>query len=173
MFIPLLPLWFCFLPSLPVSLPFFWLSHPSLSQYSSIYSFHPSTLPPATSAPFYPSFLLSFLFPALFSINYLPPSPSTSCLLTLTLPLLLLQVRLLYCSLEEAELVFRAAWAAGQAGPSHMWFAVGPALSGLGLEGLPKALFAIRPQGWRDEPRRYEQFLQPSVTIHSSLPQWA
>ncbi|XP_053719406.1 glutamate receptor ionotropic, NMDA 2D isoform X1 [Synchiropus splendidus] len=64
------------------------------------------------------------------------------------------QVRLLYCSLEEAELIFRAAWAAGQAGPSHMWFAVGPALSGLGLEGLPKALFAIRPQGWRDEPRR-------------------
>lgn len=50
--------------------------------------------------------------------------------------------------------MFRAAWAAGQAGPSHMWFAVGPALSGLGLEGLPKALFAIRPQGWRDEPRR-------------------
>lgn len=35
-----------------------------------------------------------------------------------------------------------------------MWFAVGPALSGLGLEGLPKALFAVRPQGWRDEPRR-------------------
>ncbi|CAL8396369.1 unnamed protein product [Gadus morhua 'NCC'] len=64
------------------------------------------------------------------------------------------QVRLLYCSQEEAEQVFRAAWAAGQAGPSHMWFAVGPALSGLGLEGLPKALFAIRPQGWRDEPRR-------------------
>uniref|UniRef100_A0A3P8WIN9 Glutamate receptor n=1 Tax=Cynoglossus semilaevis TaxID=244447 RepID=A0A3P8WIN9_CYNSE len=63
-------------------------------------------------------------------------------------------VRLLYCSLEEAELIFRAAWASGQAGPSHMWFAVGPALSGLGLEGLPKALFAIRPQGWRDEPRR-------------------
>ncbi|XP_033830796.2 glutamate receptor ionotropic, NMDA 2D [Periophthalmus magnuspinnatus] len=64
------------------------------------------------------------------------------------------QVRLLYCSLEEAELIFKAAWAAGQAGPSYMWFAVGPALSGLGLEGLPKALFAIRPQGWRDEPRR-------------------
>ncbi|XP_077445967.1 uncharacterized protein grin2da isoform X2 [Stigmatopora argus] len=64
------------------------------------------------------------------------------------------QVRLLYCSLEEAELVFRAALASGQAGPSHMWFAVGPALAGLGLEGLPKALFSIRPQGWRDEPRR-------------------
>lgn len=64
------------------------------------------------------------------------------------------QVRLLYCSQEEAELVFRAAWAAGQAGASHMWFAVGPALSGLGTESLPRALFAVRPQGWRDEPRR-------------------
>ncbi|KAG7260702.1 hypothetical protein CRUP_016089 [Coryphaenoides rupestris] len=64
------------------------------------------------------------------------------------------QVRLLYCSQEEAETVFRAAWAAGQAGASHMWFAVGPALSGLGTENLPRALFAVRPQGWRDEPRR-------------------
>jgi hypothetical protein len=49
--------------------------------------------------------------------------------------------------------VFKAAWAAGQAGPSHMWFAVGPALSGLGMEGLPRALFAVRPQGWKDKPR--------------------
>ncbi|KPP66671.1 hypothetical protein Z043_114801 [Scleropages formosus] len=64
------------------------------------------------------------------------------------------QVRLLYCSQEEAELVFKAAWAAGQAGPSHMWFTVGPALAGLGLEGLPKAILTVRPQGWRDEPRR-------------------
>ncbi|XP_028436563.1 glutamate receptor ionotropic, NMDA 2D [Perca flavescens] len=64
------------------------------------------------------------------------------------------QVRLLYCSQEEAELVFRAAWAAGQAGASHMWFAVGPALSGLNSESLPRALFAVRPQGWRDEPSR-------------------
>ncbi|XP_029694911.1 glutamate receptor ionotropic, NMDA 2D isoform X3 [Takifugu rubripes] len=64
------------------------------------------------------------------------------------------QVRLLYCSQEEAELVFKAAWSAGQAGASHMWFAVGPALSGLGMENLPQALFAVRPQGWRDEPRR-------------------
>ncbi len=63
-------------------------------------------------------------------------------------------MRLLYCSQEEAEHIFKAAWASGQATPSHMWFAVGPALSGLGLEGLPKALFAVRPQGWRDEPRR-------------------
>ncbi|XP_030227218.1 glutamate receptor ionotropic, NMDA 2D [Gadus morhua] len=64
------------------------------------------------------------------------------------------QVRLLYCSQEEAEMVFRAASAAGQAGASHMWFAVGPALAGLGMENLPRALFAVRPQGWRDEPRR-------------------
>lgn len=35
-----------------------------------------------------------------------------------------------------------------------MWFAVGPALSGLSLESLPRALFAVRPQGWRDEPTR-------------------
>lgn len=138
------------------------MSHPSLSHYSSIYSFHPSTLPPATSAPFYFPFSSLLYFPLITS----HPLPPTSCLLTLTLPLLLLQVRLLYCSLEEAELVFRAAWAAGQAGPSHMWFAVGPALSGLGLEGLPKALFAIRPQGWRDEPRRYEQFF--TAQFHNS-----
>lgn len=63
-------------------------------------------------------------------------------------------MRLLYCSHEEAEQIFRAAWLSGQATPSHMWFAVGPALSGLGVEGLPKALFTVRPQGWRDEPRR-------------------
>lgn len=78
----------------------------------------------------------------------LPSSLFPPCLPTV------LQVRLLYCSQEEAELVFRAAWAAGQAGASHMWFAVGPALSGLGMESLPRALFAVRPQGWRDEPRR-------------------
>uniref|UniRef100_A0A671Q2D4 Glutamate receptor n=1 Tax=Sinocyclocheilus anshuiensis TaxID=1608454 RepID=A0A671Q2D4_9TELE len=64
------------------------------------------------------------------------------------------QVRLLYCSQEEAEQVFHAAWAAGQASASHIWFAVGPALSELGLTGLPTRLFAVRPQGWRDEPRR-------------------
>uniref|UniRef100_A0A671PTW9 Glutamate receptor n=1 Tax=Sinocyclocheilus anshuiensis TaxID=1608454 RepID=A0A671PTW9_9TELE len=63
-------------------------------------------------------------------------------------------VRLLYCSQEEAEQVFHAAWAAGQASASHIWFAVGPALSELGLTGLPTRLFAVRPQGWRDEPRR-------------------
>lgn len=93
-----------------------------------------------------PVFIFSLLLHSLLLHRFAPLSLS-----------FFLQVRLLYCSLEEAELIFRAAWAAGQAGPSHMWFAVGPALSGLGLEGLPKALFAIRPQGWRDEPRRYEQ----------------
>lgn len=98
-------------------------------------------------------FSLSF---ALSLSNHPPPPPPPH------------QVRLLYCSLEEAELVFRAAWASGQAGPSHMWFAVGPALSGLGLEGLPKALFAIRPQGWRDEPRRYESSLKLLVLVMSS-----
>ena len=77
-------------------------------------------------------------------------------------------MRLLYCSQEEAELIFKAAWAAGQAGPSHMWFAVGPALSGLSLEGLPKALFSIRPQGWRDEPpRRIAKGV--SVLTHGAL----
>ncbi|XP_051999437.1 glutamate receptor ionotropic, NMDA 2D-like [Xyrauchen texanus] len=64
------------------------------------------------------------------------------------------QVRLLYCSQEEAEQVFQAAWAAGQASASHIWIAVGPALSELGLNGLPNRLFTVRPQGWRDEPRR-------------------
>lgn len=100
-------------------------------------------------------FLPSLLHPySLFSSNSLLIFWLIPNLSRLFLLFLLLQVRLLYCSLEEAELIFKAAWAAGQAGPSHMWFAVGPALSGLGLEGLPKALFAIRPQGWRDEPRR-------------------
>lgn len=110
----------------------------------------------------FPSLLPTFL-PLPFLLITFHSLPPTFLSFTLSLPLLLLQVRLLYCSLEEAELVFRAAWAAGQAGPSHMWFAVGPALSGLGLEGLPKALFAIRPQGWRDEPRRYEQSIRPLI----------
>lgn len=162
----LLPLndFFIHLPSYSLGLPpsppplylAFWLISPSLFWYSTIFSFHSCTLPPPTSVPLsFLSFstftcllclqLITPRFPLLTPVYLLSPSP---------LLLLHLQVRLLYCSLEEAELVFRAAWAAGQAGPSHMWFAVGPALSGLGLEGLPKVLFAIRPQGWRDEPRR-------------------
>ncbi|KAK3571938.1 hypothetical protein QTP86_020507 [Hemibagrus guttatus] len=78
------------------------------------------------------------------------------------------QVRLLYCSQEEAEQVFHAAWAAGQAGASHMWFAVGPALSELGVNGLPSRLFAVRPQGWRDEPRK-RIARGVSVLIHGAM----
>lgn len=109
---------------------------------------------------------LSHSFSHHLSFSISPPVPSLShlnvyvCVCVLPPPcslpsfLAFLQVRLLYCSQEEAELVFKAAWSAGQAGASHMWFAVGPALSGLGMENLPQALFAVRPQGWRDEPRR-------------------
>ncbi|KAK3551247.1 hypothetical protein QTP70_013986, partial [Hemibagrus guttatus] len=79
-----------------------------------------------------------------------------------------LEVRLLYCSQEEAEQVFHAAWAAGQAGASHMWFAVGPALSELGVNGLPSRLFAVRPQGWRDEPRK-RIARGVSVLIHGAM----
>ncbi|KAF4088301.1 hypothetical protein AMELA_G00081890 [Ameiurus melas] len=78
------------------------------------------------------------------------------------------QVRLLYCSQEEAEQVFHAAWAAGQAGASHMWFAVGPALSELGVNGLPSRLFAVRPQGWRDEARK-RIARGVSVLIHGAM----
>ncbi|GAA6093131.1 glutamate receptor ionotropic, NMDA 2D [Tachysurus ichikawai] len=77
-------------------------------------------------------------------------------------------VRLLYCSQEEAEQVFHAAWAAGQAGASHMWFAVGPALSELGVNGLPSRLFAVKPQGWRDEPRK-RIARGVSVLIHGAM----
>uniref|UniRef100_A0A8C4TH49 Glutamate receptor n=1 Tax=Erpetoichthys calabaricus TaxID=27687 RepID=A0A8C4TH49_ERPCA len=67
------------------------------------------------------------------------------------------QVRLLYCSKEEADIVFRAAKGAGLAGPSYIWFAVGPSLSGLEYlapELLPLSLFVVRPAGWRDDVRR-------------------
>ncbi len=149
---------YCFLPPLLISCLSFFIIYSSTSLNlllsCSIPPFYPSILSPVLPVNFH----FSVTFPSfiLITSHNLPPTIHP---LTLFLPLLLLlQVRLLYCSLEEAELVFRAAWASGQAGPSHMWFAVGPALSGLGLEGLPKALFAIRPQGWRDEPRRYEHF---------------
>lgn len=118
---------------------------------------------PCSGAPLLQLYLSPLTSPTL-SLSTSPLSPPylTSVYVCVCLPSSLfppclpavLQVRLLYCSQEEAELVFRAAWAAGQAGASHMWFAVGPALSGLGMESLPRALFAVRPQGWRDEPRR-------------------
>lgn len=121
----------------------------------------PPLLHSCTSAPAL-SFSPYFSHPLSLSTSPLSPPYLTSVYVCVCLPSSLfppclpavLQVRLLYCSQEEAELVFKAAWAAGQAGASHMWFAVGPALSGLGTESLPRALFAVRPQGWRDEPRR-------------------
>ncbi|KAK1895786.1 Glutamate receptor ionotropic NMDA 2D [Dissostichus eleginoides] len=117
--------------------------------------------PLCTSAPAL-SFSPYFSLPLSLSTSPLSPPYLTSVYVCVCLPSSLfppwlpavLQVRLLYCSQEEAELVFKAAWAAGQAGASHMWFAVGPALSGLSMESLPRAVFAVRPQGWRDEPRR-------------------
>ncbi|NXO94246.1 NMDE4 protein, partial [Certhia brachydactyla] len=46
------------------------------------------------------------------------------------------QIRLLYCSRDEAEAVFRAAAEAGLAGPGYVWFVVGPNLGG--EEQLPR-----------------------------------
>ncbi|NXS42521.1 NMDE4 protein, partial [Balaeniceps rex] len=40
------------------------------------------------------------------------------------------QIRLLYCSREEAEAIFRAAREAGLAGPGYIWFVVGTNLGG-------------------------------------------
>jgi len=122
----------------PLPLPLRCTSSPALS--FSPYFFHPLSL---STSPLSPPYLTRVYVCVCLPLSLFPP-----CLPAV------LQVRLLYCSQEEAELVFRAAWAAGQAGPSHMWFAVGPALAGLGMESLPRALFAVRPQGWRDEPRR-------------------
>ncbi|NXP80699.1 NMDE4 protein, partial [Ramphastos sulfuratus] len=45
------------------------------------------------------------------------------------------QIRLLYCSREEAEAIFRAARQAGLAGPGYVWFVVGTNLGG--SEELP------------------------------------
>lgn len=151
-----------------ISLQLLYLSS-YLSQHSCFFFFFLdmafSMLAPSRSgAPLLQLYLSPLYFSQPLSLSMSPLSPPylTSVYVCVCLPSSLfppclptvLQVRLLYCSQEEAELVFRAAWAAGQAGASHMWFAVGPALSGLGMESLPRALFAVRPQGWRDEPRR-------------------
>ncbi|NXS62224.1 NMDE4 protein, partial [Brachypteracias leptosomus] len=42
------------------------------------------------------------------------------------------QIRLLYCSRDEAEAIFRAAREAGLAGPGYVWFVVGSTLAGGG-----------------------------------------
>lgn len=124
--------------------------------FSIPYPFRCTSAPALSFSPYFSPPLSLSTSPSL-SLPYLTSVYVCVCLPSSLFPPCLpavLQVRLLYCSQEEAELVFRAAWAAGQAGASHMWFAVGPALSGLSMESLPRALFAVRPQGWRDEPRR-------------------
>ncbi|NWZ60847.1 NMDE4 protein, partial [Haliaeetus albicilla] len=63
------------------------------------------------------------------------------------------QIRLLYCSREEAEAIFRAAQDAGLAGPGYIWFVVGTNLGGSDQlpEHLPAGLFAVLSAGWRDD----------------------
>ncbi|XP_035170136.1 glutamate receptor ionotropic, NMDA 2D-like [Oxyura jamaicensis] len=63
------------------------------------------------------------------------------------------QIRLLYCSREEAEAIFRAAREAGLAGPGYIWFVVGTNLGGSEElpEDLPAGLFAVLSSGWRDD----------------------
>ncbi|NXQ85559.1 NMDE4 protein, partial [Nyctibius grandis] len=48
------------------------------------------------------------------------------------------QIRLLYCSRDEAELIFLAARDAGLTGPGHIWFVVGTNLGG--SDRLPQHL---------------------------------
>ncbi|GCB86539.1 hypothetical protein scyTo_0027292, partial [Scyliorhinus torazame] len=69
------------------------------------------------------------------------------------------QVRLLYCSEDEAAALFQAAREAGLTGPGHVWFLVGPGLA-TGPGGLsplrapppdfPLGSFAIVWAGWRN-----------------------
>ncbi|XP_071657174.1 glutamate receptor ionotropic, NMDA 2D [Patagioenas fasciata] len=69
------------------------------------------------------------------------------------------RVRLLHCSREEAEPVFRAARAAGLTGAGDAWVLLGPALAGGAAapeplpapEHLPAGLLAVLPAGWRDD----------------------
>ncbi|NXD18639.1 NMDE4 protein, partial [Nothocercus nigrocapillus] len=46
------------------------------------------------------------------------------------------QIRLLYCSREEAEAIFRAARDAGLTGPGYVWFLVGASFGG--SDSLPE-----------------------------------
>ncbi|XP_041267809.1 glutamate receptor ionotropic, NMDA 2D-like [Onychostruthus taczanowskii] len=63
------------------------------------------------------------------------------------------QIRLLYCSRDEAEAVFRAARDAGLTGPGYIWFVVGTNLGGSEQlpEHVPAGLFAVLSAGWRDD----------------------
>ncbi|XP_006277709.4 glutamate receptor ionotropic, NMDA 2D isoform X1 [Alligator mississippiensis] len=66
------------------------------------------------------------------------------------------QIRLLYCSREEAESIFRAAREAGLTGPGYIWFLVGTNLGGTDYlpEHLPVGLFTVLSAGWRDDLHR-------------------
>ncbi|OCT70963.1 hypothetical protein XELAEV_18037877mg [Xenopus laevis] len=63
------------------------------------------------------------------------------------------QVRLLYCSREEADGVFKAAREAGLTGPGYIWFMVGTNLGGTDYmpEHLPVGLFTVLSAGWKDD----------------------
>ncbi|XP_026518921.1 glutamate receptor ionotropic, NMDA 2D-like, partial [Terrapene carolina triunguis] len=63
------------------------------------------------------------------------------------------QIRLLYCSREEAESIFQAARDAGLTGPGYIWFMVGTNLGGTDYmpEHLPVGLFTVLSAGWRDD----------------------
>ncbi|XP_029440303.1 glutamate receptor ionotropic, NMDA 2D [Rhinatrema bivittatum] len=69
------------------------------------------------------------------------------------------QVRLLYCSREEADGVFRAAREAGLTGPGYIWFMVGTNLGGTSYmpENLPVGLFTVLSAGWKDDLLRRVQ----------------
>ncbi|XP_069493426.1 glutamate receptor ionotropic, NMDA 2D [Ambystoma mexicanum] len=69
------------------------------------------------------------------------------------------QVRLLYCSRDEADGVFRAAREAGLTGPGYIWFMVGTNLGGTDYmpEHLPVGLFTVLSEGWKDDLRHRVQ----------------
>lgn len=69
------------------------------------------------------------------------------------------QVRLLYCSKDEADGVFKAAREAGLTGPGYIWFMVGTNLGGTDYmpEHLPVGLFTVLSSGWKDDVHRSVQ----------------
>lgn len=69
------------------------------------------------------------------------------------------QVRLLYCSKDEADGVFKAAREAGLTGPGYIWFMVGTNLGGTDYmpEHLPVGLFTVLSAGWKDDILRRVQ----------------
>uniref|UniRef100_A0A672U8D7 Glutamate receptor n=1 Tax=Strigops habroptila TaxID=2489341 RepID=A0A672U8D7_STRHB len=63
------------------------------------------------------------------------------------------QIRLLYCSRDEAETIFHAAHDVGLTGPGYIWFLVGTNLAGSSQlpEHVPLGLFEVLSAGWRDD----------------------